>query len=148
MTHQPLFDQIGPAAFHTLSPHPQRPNRQLTVERSPGLDGVTIWDTGESGQTFTMRGYRLLLTYRLARQFYREVKELETKGAYPLALRGDAEPQLLFKVMQVRPVRIGEIVQGIAQGDGITYFGLCELDIDLIPIKPHAGANVTPPPSP
>lgn len=45
--------QIGDFQFINLSRHPGRPHEHVSLERKPGNDGTTVWQTGKAGEPFT-----------------------------------------------------------------------------------------------
>jgi len=132
-------DYIGPVAFFSISGFPHVPKRHFTIERFAGLNGVSIWDTGESGVQFTVRCKRALVTYPQAQQFYLDVKAtLENSGAFPIQLGGVFIPGMLYKTIDVRPVNVKQSVAIAIGNESTLYSGWCELDIDLVPIKAPA----------
>lgn len=126
---------IGPVGFFDLSPHPSRPTRQQIVERFSGLDGVSVWDTGEAGDPFTIRGRRATLTYEAARTFYRSCVDLESLGALPVMINNVIEPQILYKVLRATPVDIRSNVVAFVGGDPTPYYGWAEVSLQLLPIR-------------
>lgn len=129
-------DWIGPVAFFSISGFPQIPKRHFTIERFAGLNGVSIWDTGESGVEFTVRCKRALPTYAQAQQFYIDTKvTLENSGAYVVQLGGVPIGGLLYKTIDVRPVEVRQSVAIAIGNESSLYGGWCELDIDLVPIR-------------
>lgn len=46
--------QIGDFPFINLSRAISRPRERVSLERKPGVDGTTVWQTGKAGEPFTL----------------------------------------------------------------------------------------------
>lgn len=128
------MDAIGNFQFLRLTGHPERAQLQLAIERRSGIDGVTIWETGEAGEPIRLQSFAFALDYASAKQLYRDYLTLIPAGPVQVS-KGGAEPTQLYKVLKVIPVDIRAILRGMT-GDGVNYQGLCVCDWILFPINP------------
>lgn len=128
------MDAIGPFSFNRLSGMPQRMQGQWALSSRAGVHGVSLKFTGVSADPFTLQSQDFAVNFAAAEGLFRQYQFLTIAGPQFLMFGSVLEPNQIFQVLRVDPLRIAAIVAGYKPNDATVYRGLCECQWTLQPI--------------
>lgn len=128
------MDAIGPFSFNRISGMPQRMQGQWALSARAGVNGVAMKWMGISAEPFTLQTQDFAASFTAAEGLYRAYQFLTLAGPQFIMRGNFLEPNQMFQVLRVDPLRIEAIVAGYKPNDANVYRGICECQWLLQPI--------------
>jgi hypothetical protein len=127
-----MNDYLGIYAFAKIEFVPTALDRQHQVVSHSGVDGVTIFDSGQRADQQTLRCLGYATSYALARGAVDSVKALEAADPVAVTISGIAATGVLYQVLRVRPLECRRLVWG--RGPGGLYYARFQLEVLVQPV--------------
>lgn len=131
------MDAIGQFTFVRLDKAPERVGAQWEIASVAGIDGVSLWNSGNRGQPFTLMSEAVALSYAAGRTFLKQYKSLELAGPVSIVC-GVLENDQLYKVLSVNwhGPGVKRVARAHIGGDTTTYGAIVWATWSLLPIDP------------
>lgn len=128
------MDAIGPFTFNRLSGMPNRMQGQWALSARAGVSGVSLKYIGVGGEPFTLQSQDFAASFAAAESLFRQYQFATIAGPQFLMFGNVLEPNQMYQVLRVDPLRIAAIVGGYKINDATVYRGICECQWTLQPI--------------
>jgi len=127
-----MSSAIGPYTVVSIDPPPARHGEQFDVISRSGVDGLSIWDTGERGAPFTVTTKAKAVSHADAQATLEAYNDLRKQGPQQITYAGRVLPDVAFHVLNVQPKACKQLVLGVSAAGN--FYGWVEAEWTLLPV--------------